>query len=56
MAEAGLQEVETYVTRHHNTSAQLIVISPIMDLFLAREHSPGSSVTKQWWEKYGLDM
>ena len=34
MVEAGLQEVETYVSRRQNTVAQFIVTRPIMDLYL----------------------
>ena len=41
MAEAGLQEVETYLSRHHNTVTQFIASRPIMDLCLAVELSPG---------------
>ena len=48
MEEAGLQEVETYVSRRHNKAAQFIMTIPIMDLCLAAERSPGSRVTKQW--------
>ena len=32
LEEAGLQEVETYISRHQNTVAQFIVTSPIMEL------------------------
>ena len=44
MAEVGLQEVETYVSRHQNTVAQYIVTRPIMDLCLAAKRSPGPRV------------
>ena len=35
MAEAGLQKVETYVSRRQNTVEQYILTRPIMDLCLA---------------------
>ena len=37
MLEAGLQEVETYVSRRQNTVAQFIVTRLIMDLCLAAD-------------------
>ena len=37
MAEAGLQEVDTYVSHHQNTFSQYIATSPIMDLCLVVE-------------------
>ena len=54
MAEPGLQEVETYSSRLHNTVTQFIVTRPIMDLCLAAERRPGSRVAKWWWEQDGL--
>ena len=52
MAETGLQEVETYVSRRQNT----VATRPIMDLCLAAEQRPGSRVAKRWWEQDGLDL
>ena len=49
MAEAGLQEVETYVSCHQNTVAQYIATKPIMDLCLAAKWSPGPKVEMWWW-------
>ena len=40
MAEVGLQEVETYISRRQNTMSQYIVTRPIMDLCMAAERSP----------------
>ena len=40
MAEAGLQELETYVSCFQNTVAQYIVTRPIMDLCLAAKQRP----------------
>ena len=56
MAEAGLQEVETYVSRRQNTMEQYIAISPIMGLCLAANWRPGPRVTMPWWEQEGLDL
>ena len=44
MAEAGLQEVETHVSRRQNTVAQFIATGTIMDLCLAAERRLGSYV------------
>ena len=54
MAEAGLQEVETYVSRGCNTVTQFIVTRPIVELCLTAERRPGSRVDKQWGEQEGL--
>ena len=56
MVEAGLQEVETYVSRRHNTMAQYIATRPIMDLCLAAKRRPGPRVAIRWWEQEGLDL
>ena len=56
MVEAGLQEVETYVSRCQNIVAQCIATRPIMDLCLAAERRPGSRVANRWWEQDGLDL
>ena len=37
MAEVGLQEAETYVSRHQNTVAKYIVTRPIMKILSGRE-------------------
>ena len=46
MAEAGLQEVDTYVSNRHNTVAQSIVTRPIIDLCLVAARMMGSRVAK----------
>ena len=56
MAEAGLQEVDTYISYRQNKVAQFIVTRPIMDLCLAVDRRPGWSVAKRWWEQDGLDL
>ena len=49
MVEAGLQEVDTYVSRCHNMVTQFIATRPIMDLYLAAERRIGPMVSKWWW-------
>ena len=56
MSKAGLQEIETYFTHHQNTVSQYIATRPIMDMCLAADRSPGTRVSKQWWEQEGLDL
>ena len=56
MAEAGLQELETYVSHHHNTLAQYIATTTIIDLCLAAKWRLGARVEMQWWEQEGLDL
>ena len=50
MAEAGLQEVETYVSCRQNTVAQYIATRPITDLCMVAKQSPGQRVEMRWWE------
>ena len=52
MAEAGFQEVETYISRRQNIIAQYIPTRNIMDLCLAKKRRPGP----RWWEQEGLDL
>ena len=56
MAEAGLQEVETYIYCHQNTMAQYITTRPIMDLCLAAKQRSGPRVEIRWWEHEVLDL
>ena len=49
MAEAVLQEVETYVSCCQNTVAQYISTSPTMDLYLEAKWRPGPRVAIWWW-------
>ena len=51
IAEAGLQEVNTYISHHQNTVVQYIATRPIMDLFMAVKRRPGPRVTMRWWEQ-----
>ena len=45
VAEAGLQEVDTYVSRCQNTVTQFIVTRPVMDLYLEADQRPGHRCT-----------
>ena len=56
MTEAGLQDMETYLSRQQNTVAQYIATRPIVELRLAAEICPGTRVSKQWWENEGLEF
>ena len=56
MADAGLQEVETYVSHHQNTVAQYIATRPIMDLCLVANRRLRPRVKMGWWEQDGLDL
>ena len=47
MAEAGLQNVETYVSRLHDTVVQYIATRPIMELCLVEKRRTGPRVTKR---------
>ena len=55
MVEAGLQEVDTYVSRRHNTVTQFIAARPIMDLCLEAEQRPGPRLSNRWWKQNGVD-
>ena len=44
MVEAGLQEMETYVSDRQNTVPQYIATRPVMDLCLVAKRSPGPRV------------
>ena len=56
VAEAGLQEVDIYIYRLHNTVTQFISTRPIMDLCLATKRRQGSRVDNQWWDQEGLEL
>ena len=46
MAEAGIQEVDTYVARRQKTYTQFISARTIMDMYLVAVWSPGARVLK----------
>ena len=56
MREAGLEEVETYITQRQNTAAQYIATRPILDLCEEAERRPGAGVSKRWWEQVGINL
>ena len=56
MAEARLQEVETYVSRRQIRVAPFIANNTIMDLCMAAEMRPGSRADKRWCEQDGLEL
>ena len=55
ITDAGIHEVETYVSRRQNRVVKLIATRPIMDLCLEAARRPGSKVANQCWEHYVLD-
>ena len=56
MEEAGLQEVETYVSQPQNKVVQFIVTRTIMGLCIAVERYPGSRVANPWWDQEDLKL
>ena len=56
MTEAGLQEVDTYVSRRQNTVTNFIASRLIMELCLAAAWSPGSRVANRWWEQDRFEL
>ena len=56
MEEAVLQEVEAYISCHHNTVTHFINTRTILYLRLAAARSPGSRVAKRWWEQDGFNL
>ena len=56
MAEAGFEEIRTYVTRRQNTIAQYIATRPILNLCKRSARRPGLWVSLKWWKKDGLEL
>ena len=56
MAEAGFQEVETYISRRQKTVAQYISTKTIMELCIAEKQRPGPRLAMRWWEQEGMDL
>ena len=54
MVDAGLKEVETYVSLRHNKVTKFIENIPIMYLCLVAEGIPGPWVYKRWCKQYGV--
>ena len=53
ISEAGVQEVDTYVTLRQNTVAKFIAVRPIMDLCLEAARRTGDQVSNRRWEQEG---
>ena len=51
MTSVGLEEVETYILRHHDTIPQYIATCLILELCLEEEQHKGERVTQRWWEQ-----
>ena len=51
MAEVVLQEVDTYVSHHHNKVVQYITNRPIMNLCLVVDRRLDTRVLKRWWDQ-----
>ena len=49
MRDVCLGELETYISRRHNTVSQYIATRPILDLCLEEENFPGAWVEKLLW-------
>ena len=54
MRAAGLEEINTYISRQKNTVAHYIATCPILELFLNTERRPGSGTPERWWKQEGL--
>ena len=54
--EAGIEDMEVYTRRPHNTMTKHIPTRPIMDLCLEAERQPRVRVTKQWWDRKGMSF
>ena len=49
MAEAGFEEIGTYVTRRQNMVAQYIATRPILDFYERSAWRTGERVYRKWW-------
>ena len=54
MRAAGMEDLETYISRRQNTVAQFITTMPFFYLCLEEERMFESQVYRRWWEKGGL--
>ena len=52
-AEAGMEKVEEYILRRHNTVAQYIATWLILDLCEEAVRRLGTRVSKRWSEQEG---
>ena len=46
IAEAGKEDIETYISSRQNTVAQFILNRPILDLYMKEEPQTGAQVEK----------
>ena len=56
MHAVGLEEMENYIYRHHNTAVQYIVTLPIINLCLEVERRTGSQVPNIWWNQAVFEL
>ena len=56
MAEAGFEEIRTYVMKRQNIVAHYIATQPILNLCERSDWRPGAWVSWLWWEQDGLDL
>ena len=56
MAEAGFEEIGTYVTRRQNKVAQYIATQQILELFELSVWRPGGWISWRWRYQEGLDL
>ena len=56
MIEAGFEGIGKSITRRQNTVAQYIATQPILDLCERATPRLGDRVSRQWWEKEGIDL
>ena len=56
IAEAVLEEVDTYVSHLQNTVVQFISTRPIIYLCMVADQLHGVQVSQWWWEQGTLDL
>ena len=56
MAEAGFEEIGTYITRRQNMVAQYIVTRPILDLCEQSARRPVAWLSRPWWYQERLEL
>ena len=54
MRDAGLKEIDSYISRWKNMVAQYIATHTIIDLCLDTERILGLRAPKRWWEQERL--
>ena len=56
MMEAGLEEVEMYITWRKNMVMQYIATMPILELCEEAEQRLGAQFSNRWWDQEGLNL